>query len=108
MAHIQGMQGASIVLTSFNKLGGVNSAPSVSSCDDLGLSKHILGRFSVSRVLKAALLLCALFLSVSCQKDDVQPSDVSRGTDKEQSSADSTSLGIEFDEAWDGEIEREF
>lgn len=52
--------------------------------------------------------MCALFLSVSCQKDDVQPSDVSRGTDKEQASADSTSLGIEFDEAWDGEIEREF
>jgi hypothetical protein len=72
------------------------------------LSKHILGRFSVSLVLKAALLLCALFLSVSCQKDDVQPSDVSRSANKEQASADSTSLGIEFDFSWDGKIEREF
>ena len=108
MAHIHGIQGASIVLTSFNKWGGVNSTPSVSSCDDLGLSKHILGRFSVSRVLKAALLLCALFLSVSCQKDEPQPSDVSRVADKEQTSADSTSLGIEFDDAWDGEMEHEF
>lgn len=52
--------------------------------------------------------MCALFLSVSCQKDDVLPSDVSRGTDKEQSPADSTSLGVEFDLSWDGKIEREF
>lgn len=108
MGHTQGIQGASIALTSFNKWGGVNSAPSVSSCDDLGLSKHILGRFSVSMVLKTALLLCALFLSVSCQKDDVLPSDVSRSANEEQAPADSTSLGIEFDDAWDGEIEHEF
>lgn len=108
MAHIQGIQGVSIVLTTFNKSGGVNSALSVSSCDYLDLSKHILGRFSVSRILKAALLLCALFLSVSCQKDEPQPSDVSRAADKEQSPADSTSLGIEFDFSWDGKIEREF
>lgn len=52
--------------------------------------------------------MCALFLSVSCQKDEPQPSDVSRGADKEQAPADSTSLGIEFDDAWDGEMEHEF
>lgn len=52
--------------------------------------------------------MCALFLSVSCQKDDVLPSDVSRSANEEQAPADSTSLGIEFDDAWDGEMEHEF